>query len=251
MIDLVTGYAQGYHASFVRPFLKTLRETGYTGHILLFADSGGAKEATRWDAEVLPCPSSQLPLCSARFLTFRDALRGRSYDGVLLTDTRDVIFQRNAADYLPDVGVNAFEEDDKMTIGSCPYNAKWIREGYGENALDSLRGVSIVCAGTVCGDFDSMMVYIGKMCKEIEHIQSSTSTPLDQAAHNVLVHGSADIVQWENERSEVFNVGYIMPRETVCIVEDNIINKVGNIPAVIHQWDRHQNLTKLVERKYV
>lgn len=251
MIDLVMGYAKGYTASFVRPFLKTLRETGYTGHILLFADSGGASEASRWDAEVLPCLPSRLPLCSARFLTYRKALQYRSYQGILLTDTRDVIFQRNPARHLPEVGVNAFEEDNSMTIGTCPYNSKWIRDGYGDGALLRMAKLPIICAGTVCGDADLMMCYIEKMCKEIERIQPDTDMTLDQAAHNVLVHGATDIHLWENELSEIFNVGYIMPRETVKIINDRIVNKAGNVPTVIHQWDRHKNLSALVELLYV
>jgi len=43
MIDLVAGYARGYNAEQIRPFLKSLRETGYDGDVLLFADGTAAK----------------------------------------------------------------------------------------------------------------------------------------------------------------------------------------------------------------
>jgi len=54
---------------------------------------------------------------------------------------------------------------------------------------------------------------------------------------------------WHNEVGEVYTVGYL-PQESVRVKGDTILNASGWVPAVIHQWDRHQNLSALVERLY-
>lgn len=246
MIDLVAGYAKGYSASQLRPFLKSLRMSGYSGHILLFADRGGLQEAKKWDVEAIPCPPLRMKVHSDRFLCIRDVLKGRSYEGVLLSDTRDVLFQKNPALKLPYIGLSAYEEDARETIESCPYNSNWIRIGYGEDALKHLGSYPISCVGTVCGDFDSITKYLHKLCKEIETIQPLTGEPQDQAAHNVVIRGDTMTDVWANEEGEVYTVGYILPRNAVEIRDGAIVNRAGQVPTVIHQWDRHTKLQEYV-----
>ena len=250
MIDLVAGYAKGYNAKQIRPFLMSLRQTGYEGDILLFADKGAAAEGARWGADVRPVPALSIKVHSDRFIRLEDAIRKLHFStGVLLADTRDIIFQKNPAEHLPSEGLNVYEEDKCMTLESCPYNSKWLRLGYGEGILDRLSPFPISCVGTVCGDIASIRTYLGKLRAEVENIQPKTHHPQDQAAHNYLIRMHVGAKIWPNEGAEVYTVGYI-PRGTVQVKEGGILNASGHVPAVVHQWDRHQNLKALVEGSY-
>jgi hypothetical protein len=183
---------------------------------------------------------------SDRFLCLEEELRSVKCNGVLLTDTRDVYFQANPAVALPAEGLNVFEEDASMTIGTCPYNSLWIQLGYGDEALRKMSKEAISCVGTVCGDYGSITYYLRLLRQEVERIQPRTQKPQDQGAHNYLINEVLDAVSWKNEDAEVYTVGYIK-RNTVQIVDGRIVNTRGHAPSVIHQWDRHKNLIELVE----
>lgn len=246
MIDLIAGYAKGYSQSHVRPFFKSLYESGYTGRVLFFADGGAAKEAEKWDADVRPCPPLKVKVHSDRFLCLEEAISEINCEGVLLTDTRDVIFQKDPSIALPSKGLHVFEEDKSMTLGSCPYNSEWLRLGYGGNILRNLGHFPISCVGTTCGDLLSVHHYLDNLRREIERIQPKTHKPQDQAAHNYLIRKKLKATVWDNEEGEAYTVGYI-PRGSVKMVDDKIVNRVGKVPTVIHQWDRHKNLKNFVE----
>jgi hypothetical protein len=167
-----------------------------------------------------------------------------------LTDTRDVIFQESI-DRIPSLGIHAFEEDRGMTIGKCPYNSLWMQLGYGDAYLRQLDHFPILCVGSICGDFNSVLCYTEALAREIEAIQPKTPHPQDQAAHNYLVRCREYMVRvWKNEEGAIYTVGYIRPHNTVIVKEGKILNRSGDVPAVVHQWDRHDNLKGLVGGLY-
>ena len=251
MIDLVAGFAQGFSHIELHPFLASLRASGYQGGILLLGDKESLTEAAKWDVDVRIVPKSSMKVHSARFLALEGVLRTLQFEGALLADTRDIIFQKDITDSFPKSGFHAFEEDNSMTIGSCPYNSKWVRLGYGTEMLNAMKDFPISCVGASCGDRDSIIQYLSLLCEEITRLQPKTNHPQDQAAHNWIVRMSDfNSTIWSNEHHEVYTVGYI-PRETVRIGKGLIVNRSGLVPAVIHQWDRHMNLIKLVEEKYL
>jgi len=249
MIDLVAGYARGYTALEIRPFLKTLRDTGYKGRILLVADGGAAVEAGRWDVDVRPCPrpsGGMLPH-SARFVELAKMVEPMEWEGLFLADTRDIIFQEDITHTLPSTGLNVYEEDADMTLGSCPYNSLWIQLGYGQEVLEKMKMLPISCVGTVCGSRLEMVPYLDLLSAEVKRCQPKTRKPQDQSSHNWLIHRVLNPIIYPNEVGEVYTVGYIRPRNTVQIVDGKIVNRAGKVPAVIHQWDRHINLKAHVE----
>jgi len=245
MIDTVLGYARGYDAPQVRPFLQSLLDTGFAGTILMIADGGAAEESRRLGAVVHPTGPLRLKVHSDRLLRWEEVLAETPCEGVLMADTRDVIFQKDPST-LPSEGFHAFLEDASMTLDTCPYNSSWIRAGYGEEGLKELGDHSISCVGTSCGDWTSVLQYLRVMVGEVKPIQPKTHLPQDQAAHNAVIRWNVKTRIWGNEEGEVYTVGYC-PRGSVQIEGGQIVNRVGHPPVVIHQWDRHPNLKELVE----
>lgn len=246
MIDLVAGYAKGYNEIEIRPFLKSLRQTGYGGKILLFANGGAAKEAEKWDVNLRPVPKPKIKVHSDRFIVLEQALEDIEFEGVLLSDTRDVIFQKNPTHLLPSKGLNVYEEDGCMSLQTCPYNSMWLELGYGDKTLIELSNTLISCVGTSCGDKKTMMNYLHRLVEEVKRIQPRTSKPQDQAAHNYLIRKELDCRVWNNEEGEIYTIGYVQ-RGQVKIKKNKVVNMYGEIPAVIHQWDRHKNIENLMK----
>jgi len=252
MIDTVIGAAHGYSASQLRPFLASLKQTGFEGRVIMFATGGGAEECKRWGVDLRPCPIVKNLPHADRFFWIQEAVEKLDCAGLLLADTRDVIFQSNPG-CLSGIGLHVFLEDASHSLSSCPYNSQWIRIGYGQKMLKEIGHFPISCVGTIHGGLQEIRGYLGALRMELERIQPLTRKPQDQAAHNYLIRKKLNSTIWPNEDADIYTVGYI-PRGTVKIVGDKknsfIINKAGKVPAVIHQWDRHMNLKKFVEEKY-
>jgi hypothetical protein len=225
-----------------------LRDVGYEGGILWFADEGAAEEGERWGADVRHPPRPVTKVHHDRFFHLQKAIAETECEGAFLADTRDTIFQKNPAIYLPAVGFHAFEEDAGMAIGTCPYNSKWIMDGFGEGVLSEMADVHISCVGTFCGDHESVNAHLSALADGIRKYSQDT------AWHNYTIRRRPDtypngLTIWPNEDGEVYTVGYI-PRGMVVVVAGQIQNKAGHVPAVVHQWDRHRNLKALVEELY-
>jgi hypothetical protein len=133
-----------------------------------------------------------------------------------------------------------------MSVGSCPYNSLWISLGYGTITLEKLSNGFISCVGSSCGDRKSMLFYLKRLVEEIKQIQPRTTHPQDQAAHNYLIREELDCRVWNNEEGEVYTVGYIHSG-MLKIKNNKILNSSDDIPAVIHQWDRHPKAVNLVK----
>jgi hypothetical protein len=255
MIDLVVGAAQGFNGRQIRPFLKSLRDNGYEGRVILFADKGAAREAAQWDVEVLPCPPVKVLPHAERFLWIHKKITNLDWDprGIFLADTRDIIFQGNAAN-LPSYGLHAFEEDPCMTIGSCPYNSEWMELGYGKPGLDATRDQSIICVGTICGDPLGVGRHLQRLCIDLEKLQPKTRKPQDQSCHNYIIRSTPPTQKtvWANDNPWVYTVGYVghPVRDTIRFNDEGIMNGNGLYPLVVHQWDRHPSLKEFVEERY-
>jgi len=252
MIDCILGAAVGYTAEQIRPFLKSLSLSGYTGTCLVFCDGETAEEVFRWGFDPLqPGPSVTKHPHSNRFFWIRDNIPA-DCEGALCLDTRDTVFQMNP-ESLPTEGLQVFEEAEFMSIGSCPYNSKWIKVGYGDAVLQQIQSAAILCVGSFCGEREAVQQYLGLLCDEIQLLQPRTNEYQDQAAHNYLCwaapHGPPNWDSWRNEESPIYTVGYLQ-RGTVQIAHGNIVNRSGQVPAIIHQWDRHDNLKGLVHDRY-
>jgi len=253
MIDLVLGCAKGYNAEEVRPFLRTLRKvSGYKGRVVWFASGGCVKEAKKWGVEVRPCPPTTMKIHANRFLWCLDALWDIKCEGVLLADTRDVIFQ-NVLSQLSNEGLHTYEEDKSMTIGTCPYNSLWVKLAYGQKGLEKLGSLPISCVGVSHGDRRSVLQYLELLVGEILRVQPKTNKPQDQAAHNFVVREMMkEAVVYPNEEGECYTVGYVPPGK-LELRGRVAVNKAGLVPTIVHQWERkrHSRFKQLVERSFL
>jgi hypothetical protein len=171
-----------------------------------------------------------------RFFLYYRHLRshGHAYENVMLTDVRDVIFQDDPFAF--DIGgvLNCYLEDMGATLGTEPYNRRWLRTAFGDAVADELRDRPIVCAGVTIGPTALVVDYLRVMVDHLLRLPVQT-TGLDQAVHNYLLHSkrvpSALLVP--NGNGTVATLG-ITPAD-----------EVGPLlgAAVLHQYDRHPELS--------
>lgn len=186
--------------------------------------------------------SQRMFILNRRFFLARQLLRSLdpSPDAVLLSDSRDVVFQ---ADPFATMHSGCCTGLEHNTFEESPINAQWIRSTYGESGFEQLADLPVLCSGVTLGGFGSVLAYLDQFCAEISRHavrRRSVLIPIwDQAYHNMILRRDppADLVlmPWHSQLATVGEV----PSEALSVECDGRIAVADRVPAILHQYDRH------------
>jgi hypothetical protein len=212
----------------LRPFLLSLKRTGYAGEIVFFV-SGLTAETTKrlqdfgvqlisFDYFSIRMRQPALLLWPlwrrmfARMQTFEEksalarrvfffmvlrhllyyeflARNPNHYASIMSTDCRDVFFQRDPFARNYDSGLNVFLEDQAATIATCPHNRQMVTDAFGSEMLARIGAHRPSCAGVTIGDCESIMAYHRLMTELAFQVRRMPMvTGLDQGIHNYIVY---------------------------------------------------------------
>ena len=165
---------------------------------------------------------------------------------ILLTDSRDVVFQSNIFKYNFKKSLNFFLESEK--IFNDPRNVRWLKRTVGEKIFEKIKNNYISCSGTTLGNFKEIINYVKLMKRNLylfpykrplRHIISLKSVePYDQAIHNYLIYSNffKDLECHKNNISKICTTAYMKNFKFNKIGQ--LLNDLGEIYSVIHQYDR-------------
>jgi hypothetical protein len=167
-------------------------------------------------------------------------------DVVMLSDLRDVVFQRDPFTEPVD-GLELYLEDASVRLGEDAFNTRWIRDLFGSAELEAMRGRPVSCSGTVVGTRQAILAYLAEMVAGIVWRRRPMGAH-DQAVHNRLIERGLlpDATLVRNGYGRVLTLGAV---ETFELSPDGaVMNSDGSVPAVLHQWDRHAALVARIEQ---
>jgi hypothetical protein len=187
-----------------------------------------------------------------RFFLAHEILRAHRHllDNVLLTDSRDVILQRDPFAAFNGNLVSGLEE---KTIGDCPINSRWIQDVYGNRVHAELSDRPVVCAGVTLGSARAVEEYLLEMCREIWRRLPKVAliAQYDQGIHNYLIHRDRIKVELADNRSGLIaTLHYEDPASIATDGLEGVITVHGKAPAIVHQYDRHRHLAAFVNEKF-
>lgn len=262
--DLILGLAAGYHAGDVRPFLRSLRETGFSGRTALFVTptTRGCAEMAALGAEIIPfarpAEAAHVPYNSWRFFLFREFLSGLFLLGmppgrVLLTDVRDVVFQRDPFAFHWPPGLSVFMEDRVTRLADCPHMVRWTLGHLGADGLAAVAGSLVSCSGTVLGDALSIRLWLTRMCARLlpfDPPEARGMAGYDQAVHNHLLHlgGLGEVAVFHND-GPVLTMGRLVSPPGMD-GNGEVLNEAGEPAVIVHQYDRHPDLFARVRARW-
>ena len=162
-------------------------------------------------------------------------------ENVILTDTRDVVFQDDPFKYLSGSDLDLSVETKQ--IKDCPnFNKPWVINLYGQEMYEKVKDNWILCAGVTAGKKQSILDLCTFMIDE--HLRLKERF-VDQAALNV------------------FHAEGKLPKSALHYTGDNFVATIGHsfgvtkinesgqlegnngiIPAIVHQYDRHPNVVE-------
>jgi hypothetical protein len=172
-----------------------------------------------------------------------------SFNNVLLTDSRDVVFQQ---DPFGRIGHNLVSGLEEKTIGDCSLNSDWIRHLYGTNVHACMSDCRIVCAGVTIGPIAEVEKYLLEMCGEIwKHLSKvALIAQYDQGIHNYLIYsGRINLELTDNQTGIIATLHHEDPSKIQTDEAAGVVIVQGKSPAIVHQYDRHRNLMAFFRQK--
>jgi len=187
-----------------------------------------------------------------RHLVIRDLLDDWNLerDKILLCDSRDLVFQGD-----PFAGewplLWSCEEDRR--IEECGFNSFCLERAGGSAALQAAKHERIVCAGLIGGRADRIRAYLKESSKVVELLAPKIPlTDGDQGIHNYLVRTRPELgcVALPNGCRLGANLGYT-PMADLALEDGQVhFRNRDEIPAVLHQYDRHPELKALFQEMW-
>lgn len=278
---LILGLISGLSLEQVKPFFLSLEKSEYGGDAVMFiSDLGMAAQTFLRSRRVqlvpfqkaylksfpafaagLPrivlsrrrrplferqlAPAYMHPRC-ARYIFQQSFLQecGGGYSHVMLTDVRDVIFQSNPFAFeMPD-GLCVFLEDRSRNIGSCEHNSRAMSQAFGRGTLSELGDKPIVSSGVTIGTTAAIREYLARVTGIL--CEKHDRRPLDRAVHNFLVYKQppTKLHQFENSSGPVLTMGGLDPARLRFNDRGQITTPNGHAFNILHQFDRHRELTQ-------
>lgn len=202
MKDLVIGAASNYDWDQVKVWIKSLKNTGYSGDIAVVGTN--MKRATieklmseniilslygkqNEDGDIVT-PQNNAPHVE-RFFYIWNFLNSakEQYDNVITTDTRDVLFQSDPSQWLRDNVTSSLlvASSEGMRYKNEPWSNNNLLETFGPFFHDKLKERFIFNVGVVAGDFE----YVKGLMLMIFQMSINRPIPIvDQAVYNFLIN---------------------------------------------------------------
>ena len=190
-----------------------------------------------------------------RFFWAKECLkqqRWRDHTAVMLCDVRDVVVQ---GDPFANVGKTLISGEEFGLLDACAINRQWIRDAYDHEQEQLLLGKPALCAGVVIGSRDQIQLYLDLFCHDAMEMMrrhgTSCEPNLDQAIHNKILRSPSDLqLIISTVNGTIATVGCV-PAEAIEVPDNSGPVKVmGQIPTVIHQYDRRPVLVQHVQAKH-
>lgn len=267
MVNTILGLAFGFGFDILKPFLYSLTRTDFNGELCLMVTNISSEIVNslsilekNYKINIISFNFKDMDWSLYRHVLYhnyliehvKDKMNGSEYEkhNIMLTDTRDVVFQKDPFDFDINNSLCCFLEDKSQSINSCPYNSGWIKDIFGNNMLDEIGSNMISCAGVTIGDYKSIIIYLETMIDCINRIGKKNC--VDQGIHNYIIYqkenrennlrNKINLRLFETGKGPVFTMGYVKEKDIIFNNDGFIINNDGSIANVLHQYDRHPGI---------
>ncbi len=192
--DLIIGAYSNYKFDLLKPWINSIKETGFDGDIVLVAidpDPHTVEQVEQVGVKVIKAKNETKQMIHMqRFLHVYNFLKwnGALYRYVITTDVRDVIFQKNPSEYLQKTfgsrtgGIIA--QSEAIMIKDEAWNRDNIIKNFGQYFYIDVCENEVYNVGILSGTTQ----YIKDLCFHL--YQMSSNRPdwvADQAAYNMML----------------------------------------------------------------
>jgi len=252
--NLILSAAVGYNFPQIEFFLKSLRKF-YNDEISLIISQDNLeleKKLKEYNCKIIKSKINKKKIQFERYKIYLEFLKDKKYKNILLCDSRDIYFQDNPFNFNFSKSINFFLED--YLIKNCPFNSNWILKTYGKKKYEQVSNKTILCSGTVLGNYENIKEYLFlmkknildyKYKKRIKYLITFRTDPegrgCDQGHANYIVHNSLikNYTFHSNSNGPFATAFYL--KKIKFDQEFRLINHSGNHYLLVHQYDKRWN----------
>jgi hypothetical protein len=269
--NLILTVLHGYDYPFVEPFFRSLKQVGYDGELVVFASdkvSRATKAKARSTGAILIDYRDTYPFIDSyriafdgirptisinnyRFLLYLQYLRFHpgEYSMVMLTDIRDVVFQKKPFPEEHCDQIFFFLEDSTQTF-QHRFNRQWLADATNIAVADRLSDEPVSCAGVTIGSEGRVLSYLDYLKNKLAH-REKLEWGLDQGIHNAYIYVDTPPAMrvFSSEEGYVVNLGAYQPYQ--LNPHGEVVTSKGTAYAIVHQYDRSGKLFEAIKRKYI
>ncbi|GAB3195587.1 hypothetical protein ABID22_001536 [Pontibacter aydingkolensis] len=184
-----------------------------------------------------------------RYAIYLLILQKNQFRKVFLTDSRDVFFQSNPFDNCQK-GLHVFQENITQCIKDRWYNNQWVKLSTSYLNYLRIRNKGIFCSGTILGDHESTISFLKTFLLSVpENNLPFDIKGIDQGLFNVLIHTNKIQQPHIHSKQEHVLTLSALSKTDYSFDEDFIYNANGYKSAVVHQYDRCEDLVKFIVNK--
>ncbi len=277
--DIIIGAAINYNHNDLNNFVTSLRKY-YLGKILFFVSNNIDKNTIsffdKYKVSYFKLGEASNTIFKTRYKIYSKYLKKNKFSRIMISDTRDVIFQKNPFTNKKFSSLCFFSED--KSIGECTFNSSWIKNLYGKKKFNKFKHKKILCSGTTIGKYKNIINYLNKINREIEITNNTkiakqlkkdkslkiligkiskfilgkriysylnhkifkgyTYVGTDQGNHNYLIYSKKikNFKIYSNKDGYVCTLGNANVRNFK--VDNGLYNSLGLKFSVVHQYDR-------------
>ena len=204
----------------------------------------------------IPIKFRNVSIINCRWKIYEDFIDNNKdkYKLVFTVDLRDSFFQRDVfKDYenytKPFLGV-AIEDG----ILSQPINKNWLINAYGEELYKTIEHERIICVGTIWGTIDKFSEFSKIMWEKLNSKWSIMNNVIEQAVGNFLIYHDKlfndCLIKSFNNNGSIMTISLTNDSNIKLDNEDNVLNKNGEIAAIVHQYDRKPFIVSKIKKKF-
>ena len=293
--DLIIGGASNYTWDHLKYWVNSIKKTGFEGDIVLVVTNVSGDTVRKLTDEGVMVYAygkqddngnivnqSQNAPHVERFIFIWDFLRKNkdTYRYVVVTDTRDVIFQKDPTKYLSKnlSASSIVASSEGLEYKDEPWGNKNLIDTFGPMVYDEMKTNLIYNVGVIAGYSEEVRDLL------LQIFFQSVNRPIpivDQAVYNFLISmnpysgetlrtnnlgdwaiqlgtteaailaGAGDIGQIIKQNPHMIDDYRKVYQDIQPVIKDNLVTN-GQVPyCIVHQWDRVPAIKEMVEKIYV
>ncbi len=259
----IIGCITKYSVDDIQPYVESINRTGFKGEklMLVYEVSNEVIDYLDKNGWLIIHSETQEHIILQRFRDMYALLHQYQTDVIIWTDVKDVVFQKDPTYWLnKNMKGEILALSESVIMKDEPWACVNSGTSFPMEWEFGIKDKTSYCAGTIVGKREA----IRDLFIDIYRWSLTTSNPqqlADQAAYNILIH----MHQWKDKvqfvkQQEGFAAqlhlklkkGDTLPYTEVLptIDGDGIKNAKGELYTLVHQYDRNDELKKIIENKY-
>ena len=253
--DLIIGAVYGMKPASLTVFLSSIRKF-YNGDIILVGIKSDKrifkKYCEKYKCNFLIDDNNPLNGFINRYKIYKKILNKFKFKkNILLSDTRDVYFQKNPFKIITSNKIYIGSEKNIFFVDNI--NSYWVNKFYNSNVLFKMKNEKVLCSGVILGKLSKLKNFIDLLIKEHQNVlhqfrfnslsfpRGSDNTTVNYCYYNLCNKNDFIISSAIGKNISTFAA---LDNSEIKLKNNIFVSHDNKIISIVHQYDRFFEIKK-------